>query len=63
MNEAIKKGHHPLPKDERARHDLLPENIEDVRELGDDDPLAPRPSKTEAPREHYVNPDGSAYQS
>jgi hypothetical protein len=63
MTDSDGKPHHPLPKDERARHDLLPESIEDEREQGDDSPESPPASKTEAPRGHYVNPDGSGYDS
>ena len=55
------KPHHPLPKDERARHDLLPEGIEDVRDQGDDDPEAPPASKSEPPAGEFANPDGSKY--
>ena len=63
MSDTKDEGHHPLPKDERARHDLLPESIEDERDLGDDDPAASKASKTEAPRRQYSNPDGSTYET
>lgn len=61
MNDPADKPHHPLPKDERARHDLLPEGIETTRDAGDDDPDAPAPSATQAPELHFRNPDGSPY--
>jgi hypothetical protein len=53
--------HHPLPKDDRARHDVLPESIEDERDLGDDDPAARKPSTTEPPARKYKDPDGRPY--
>ena len=40
---------HPLPKDSRARHDLLPEGVEEMRDLGDDDPASPRASPMAPP--------------
>lgn len=57
----LDKNHHPLPKDERSRHDQLPESIEDVRPLGDDDPDAGPPSDTEPPRRRYRDPAGKPY--
>ena len=60
MTDRSKAGHHPLPEDERARHDLIPESIEDARDKGDDAP-GDVPSSTEAPRRDYRNPDGSPY--
>ncbi len=53
--------HHPLPKDERARHDLVGETVEKSHGLGDDDPGAPQPSLTEPPHGHYRDPDGRPY--
>ncbi|MES1971668.1 MAG: hypothetical protein V4472_04355 [Pseudomonadota bacterium] len=53
--------HHPLPGDDRARHDLIPESVEDVRDIGDDDPGAPGSSKVTPPLRHYRNPDGTPY--
>ncbi|MDB5708424.1 MAG: hypothetical protein JWL96_494 [Sphingomonas bacterium] len=60
MNDRVKGGHHPLPRDERARHDLIPETIEDERDKGDDAP-DDQPSPTDAPSRTYANPDGSRY--
>jgi len=60
MTDPAKASHHPLPEDERARHDLLPENIEDARDKGDDAP-DDAASSSEAPRRTYRNPDGSPY--
>ncbi|MDB5706804.1 MAG: hypothetical protein JWN66_3920 [Sphingomonas bacterium] len=57
------KPHHPLPDDDRARHDLIPESIEDSRDKGDDDPGQAAPSETEPPVHHYRNPDGTPYDS
>ena len=48
MQENAKAGHHPLPGDERARHDLIPESVEDERDKGDDSP-GDAPSETERP--------------
>lgn len=61
MTKPDDKPHHPLPKDRRARHDLIPESVEDTRDQGDDDPDAPPPSQTEPPVEHYRDPDGRPY--
>lgn len=63
MTTQTDKPHHPLPKDERARHDLLPESIENTRDQGDDDPEAPTPSRTEPPGKPYRDPDGRAYEA
>lgn len=60
MNTAD-EPHHPLPKDPRARHDLLPEGVEERRPSGEDDPGAPAPSPSEPPELHYRNPDGTPY--
>jgi len=55
----VTKGHHPLPADDRARHDVLPEGIENVRDKGDDS--APgKDGDAPAPRT-YAEPDGSPY--
>lgn len=62
MNDRAKADHHPLPEDARARHDLLPENIEDARDKGDDAP-DDAPSSTEPPTGEFKNPDGSPYPS
>jgi hypothetical protein len=50
------ESHHPLPKDERARHDRIPESIERGHDMGDDDPDAPMPSLTEPPERSYSDP-------
>lgn len=42
MTDGSQKEHHPLPGDERARHDLLPESAEGVRTKGDDAPQDPK---------------------
>ena len=60
MQDKAKAGHHPLPSDERARHDLIPESVEDVRDKGEDAP-GDAPSDTEAPERDYKYPDGSPY--
>jgi hypothetical protein len=60
MQDKAKAGHHPLPRDERARHDLIPESVEDVRDKGEDSP-GDAPSDTEAPEHDYRYPDGSPY--
>jgi hypothetical protein len=52
--------HHPLPQDDRARHDLIPESIEDERDRGDDAPEA-KPGKDPPEERTYANPDGSPY--
>jgi hypothetical protein len=53
--------HHPLPSDPRARHDLIPESVEDVRDRDEgenpDDPASP----VEPPVGHYRDPDGRPY--
>ena len=56
-----RQPHHPLPEDERSRHDRLPESIEAVRDTGEDDPDGPEPSATEPPVAEYRNPDGRRY--
>lgn len=63
MTEPADKPHHPLPEDGRARHDRLPESVENAREDGDDDPEAPAPSPTESPDGRYRNPDGTVYEA
>ena len=55
------KPHHPLPKDDRARHDLIPETVEEERDLGDDDPEADDPSQTKPPKRSYRDPAGKPY--
>jgi hypothetical protein len=55
--------HHPLPGDDRARHDRLPEGVEDIRDKGDDAPGQPPPSTSEPPAHHYRYPDGTPYDS
>ena len=62
MTHPHDKPHHPLPADERSRHDRLPENIEEERPLGADDPGA-APSPSEPPEGEYRNPDGSTYRT
>lgn len=59
MNDGRAASHHPLPADDRARHDLIPEGIEDVRDTGDDDPGG-KAGDDPQPRS-YANPDGSPY--
>lgn len=59
MSETTTSGHHPLPADDRARHDALPENIENVRDKGDDTAKG-ETGKAPQPRT-YSNPDGSPY--
>jgi len=49
MATAKPTPHHPLPRSDKARHDRIPESIEDERPLGDDDPDAPPPSKVLPP--------------
>jgi hypothetical protein len=61
MTSEAEKPHHPLPRDDRARHDILPESIENERGLGDDDPGASKPSTTEPPAREYRDPDGRPY--
>lgn len=63
MSEQEDRRHHPLPEDDRARHDRLPESIENARDLGEDDPTGSEPSPTEPPGGHYRNPDGTAYEA
>jgi hypothetical protein len=59
MRDRANQPHHPLPADDRARHDVIPESIEDIRDKGDDG-LAGEPGT--APRSRsYTNPDGSTY--
>ena len=57
------RSHHPLPKDDRARHDLIPEEMEDGRPLGEDDPDAPTPSSTTPPKRQYRDVDGRPYET
>jgi hypothetical protein len=59
MSDAAKKDHHPLPADDRARHDVIPESIEDARDKGDDNPGV-EPGNGPLPRT-YKYPDGSPY--
>lgn len=59
----LEKRHHPLPKDERARHDLIPESIEKERPQGDDDPDAAPASDTDPPRRRYRDPAGKPYET
>ena len=63
MSEIEEKRHHPLPKDERARHDRIPESIEDERDQGDDSPCDQPASKEEPPEGRYANPDGTTYEA
>jgi len=62
MAEKSREAHHPLPRDERARHDLIPESIEDGRDKGSDAPGEPADPVT-PPHRHYANPDGSPYET
>ena len=55
------KPHHPLPKDDRARHDLIPESIENESPQGDDDPYTAPASNVEPPKRQYRDPDGRPY--
>jgi hypothetical protein len=59
MSDAAKPAHHPLPADDRARHDVLPESVEEARDRGDDNPGV-EPGDGPSPRT-YENPDGSLY--
>lgn len=52
--------HHPLPSDDRARHDQIPESVEDEREVDDG---GPRPSTTKPPEHEYRDPDGRPYRT
>lgn len=59
MSDRDKARHHPLPEDERARHDLIPESIEATREKGDD---APDDASNDPPASRtFRNPDGTRY--
>ena len=49
------KPGHPLPDSEEARHDEIPENVENRKGEGDDD------FRTVQPRGLAVNPDGEPY--
>lgn len=48
------KGH-PLPASDEARHDEIPEGVEQEKGLGDDGEAAVQPDPT------AVNPDGEPY--
>jgi hypothetical protein len=50
------KGH-PLPESDEARHDEVPERLEQEKGLGDDGKRASRPN------EPAVNPDGEPYET
>lgn len=58
MNKKSNAEHHPLPQDDRARHDLIPESIERDRDFGDD---AAENPEDNLHRREYKNPDGSPY--
>lgn len=59
MSDRDKERHHPLPEDERARHDLIPESIEAARQKGDD---APDDASNDPPASRtFRNPDGTRY--
>lgn len=61
MSDQPEGRHHPLPSDSRARHDLIPESIEDARNRDDgEDPENPA-SPVEPPVGHYRDPDGRPY--
>lgn len=74
MNDRERTPHHPLPEDERSRHDLLPESIGTARDGDRDDGLEPdrgapvldvldAADASEPPHDRYRNPDGSPYES
>jgi hypothetical protein len=50
------KGH-PLPESDEARHDEVPERLEEEKGLGEDGKRASRPD------EPAVNPDGEPYET
>lgn len=52
-----KHSHHPLPQDSRARHDLIPESIEEERAKGDDAP----PGSDNREKRMYRDPAGKPY--
>ena len=45
---------HPLPESDEARHDAIPESLEEAKGVGDDGKPASRPDQA-------VEPDGTAY--
>lgn len=57
------KVHHPLPSDARARHDLIPENIEDTRDRDDGESSGEKASPVVPPAGHYRDPDGRPYEA
>lgn len=63
MTDVTSRPHHPLPADERARHDLLPEPVKKGRGRGADAPEDPEADADQRPRRPYANPDGSPYES
>lgn len=46
---------HPLPGSDEARHNEIPEGLEDAKGRGDD------PAPVVQPRDDAVNPDGEPY--
>lgn len=46
---------HPLPGSEEARHNEIPEGLEEAKGRGDD------PAPVVQPREKGINPDGEPY--
>lgn len=46
---------HPLPRSEEARHDQIPEHVEQEKGVGDDSAAPVQPAKTP------VAPDGQPY--
>lgn len=52
---------HPLPSDPRARHDLIPESIEDSHGRDEGEPAEGGASATEPPAGFYRDPDGRPY--
>jgi hypothetical protein len=61
VSDTSSTDHHPLPADGRARHDAIPESVENVRDKGDDSP-DDEPGKLPEPHS-YANPDGSPYRA
>ena len=67
MSQGDTGRHHPLPSDPRARHDRLPESIENARERDEgegegENKGGPEPaSPDEPPLGHYRDPDGRPY--
>ena len=59
MHDRGNGAHHPLPADDRARHDVIPESIENVRDKGDD--TAGGQTGMEPQPRTYSNPNGSTY--